>query len=275
MVDFVEKTQKWKDYLKTYNNGNEDIALLVDALKEAFFDIDKSLRLHQDNVNSLNDLQSKDVSGCTSVTCMITPKYIICANAGDSRCVLGTNDMVKAMSEDHKPFDEGERKRIENAGGVVQWKRVDGDLAVSRALGDFQYKNRDDLPPQQQKVSCEPDIVIHERSPNDDVLLLACDGLWDVMSNEEAIDKVRSIYALGESNVVLIAEEMIDTALNKGSRDNISAIIVKLEGAKIASESLGGVTKLRHDRKASSDLMVSGNNNFADDYYNNTNEMKN
>ncbi|CAM9345561.1 unnamed protein product, partial [Ectocarpus fasciculatus] len=79
-------------------------------------------------------------SGCTAVCTLITPKYIICANAGDSRSVLGTGGATKPLSYDHKPHLELERKRIENAGGGVQWKRVDGDLAVSRAFGDFQYK---------------------------------------------------------------------------------------------------------------------------------------
>jgi hypothetical protein len=61
-----------------------------------------------------------------------------------------------ALSEDHKPYNPGEHERIDKAGGYVSMKRVDGDLAVSRALGDFQYKNREDLPPQQQKVTAHP-----------------------------------------------------------------------------------------------------------------------
>jgi serine/threonine protein phosphatase PrpC len=120
------------------------------------------------------------------------------------------------MSEDHKPYDEIEKKRIEAAGGSVQWKRVDGDLAVSRALGDFQYKTRNDLPAVQQKVTFLPDITVHTRTPEDDILLLACDGLWDVMSNNEAIDMVRRIYQTGESSIKNVAEEMVDVALEKG-----------------------------------------------------------
>ncbi len=64
--------------------------------------------------------------------------------------------------------------------------------------------------------------MIHERTPQDDVLLLACDGLWDVMSSEEAINTVRQLYATGEESVVKIAEEMIDIALDKGK------LVVKL-----------------------------------------------
>ena len=77
----------------------------------------------------------------------------MCANIGDSRCVIGTNKLAKAMSEDHKPDNELEQRRIELAGGTVQWKRVDGDLGVARAFGDFRFKNRSDLGPTEQKVT--------------------------------------------------------------------------------------------------------------------------
>ena len=208
MITFIERTAQWKAYIK---DGASNVKLLGDALIQAFNDIDTALRTQQET-----DLSVQDTSGCTANTAMITPTHIICANAGDSRCVLGTNKMSKGLSEDHKPYDEIEKKRIEAAGGSVQWKRVDGDLAVSRALGDFQYKTRSDLPAVQQKVTFLPDITVHTRTSQDDVLLLACDGLWDVMNNNEAIDLVRRIYQTGETNIQNVAEEMVDTALEKG-----------------------------------------------------------
>ena len=147
MIRTIEQTDSWLQYIK----GNaSDISLLRKALLQAFFDIDVAMRAFQTHE------KTDDMSGCTSVTAMITPKHIICANAGDSRCVLGTNNMAKAMSEDHKPNNELEQKRIELAGGRVQWKRVDGDLAVSRGLGDFRYKARADLGPKEQKVCTRP-----------------------------------------------------------------------------------------------------------------------
>lgn len=85
------------------------------------------------------------------------------------------------------------------------------------------------------QISPHPDIEVHERTPADDVLILACDGLWDVMTSTEAVNTVREIYRSGESNALLIAEEMIDLALDKGSKDNISAVIVKLPGAQIGT----------------------------------------
>lgn len=240
LVATIEKTDQWKAYV---DGGAADVEYLGNALREAFLNVDKDMREFQNSV-------SNDTSGCTAVTAMITPQYIICANAGDSRCVMGTSRMAKALSEDHKPSDENERKRIEAAGGVVNWKRVDGDLAVSRALGDFQYKQRFDLPAPEQKVSCFPDIMMHERTSEDDVLLLACDGLWDVMTNSEAIDLVRKIYESGETSVAKMAEEMVDISLEKGSKDNISAIIVRLPGAVIGPPTQGGVERLRAHRNA-------------------------
>lgn len=204
--------------------------------------MDAKLRKHQDDGGQM------DTSGCTANTVMITPTHIVCANAGDSRCVLSTKTEVKGMSVDHKPTDEVEKKRIQAAGGTVHMRRVDGDLAVSRTFGDFAYKNRTDLPASQQKVSPIPDIVVHQRSSDDEFVLLACDGVWDVLSNEEAVAYTKSIFASGESDIVLVAEEIVDHALDKGSRDNISAVIATLPGLRTGSG--GGVLEMRAKREA-------------------------
>ena len=86
--------------------------------------------------------------GCTAVVVMVTPDKIICANAGDSRAVLarspqplGLPMQTIALSEDHKPENFGERKRIEACGGFVEDNRVNGSLNLSRSLGDFTYKS--------------------------------------------------------------------------------------------------------------------------------------
>lgn len=67
---------------------------------------------------------------------------MVVANAGDSRAVMYTTKGTHQLSRDHKPYLEDERKRIESAGGMVSMQRVDGDLALSRSLGDFQFKDR-------------------------------------------------------------------------------------------------------------------------------------
>jgi len=210
MISTLEATSEWQQYLR---DGEENIELVGKAMQNAFLKIDSEMRKHQDKTDMT---PRPDTSGCTSVTAIVTPKWIICANAGDSRCVLSSNGDAIAMSEDHKPYDDSERDRIIAAGGSVQYKRVDGDLAVSRALGDFQYKQRSDLSPQDQKVSCFPDIRTHERTAADEVLLLACDGLWDVMTNVEAMEQCRRLFKCGESDMRLFCEEMVDLALEKG-----------------------------------------------------------
>ena len=143
LMNIIEKTSHWLNYIK---KGASDISLLGRALSQAFIDMDDLLREKQ-----IDD--TRNLSGCTCIAAMITPKYIVCANIGDSRCVIGTNKLAKAMSEDHKPDNELEQRRIELAGGTVQWKRVDGDLGVARAFGDFRFKNRSDLGPTEQKVT--------------------------------------------------------------------------------------------------------------------------
>jgi serine/threonine protein phosphatase PrpC len=142
MMNIIEDNSFWKQYI---NGGASDVDLLGRALSLAFFDTDAALRteIYSDGRN---------VSGCTCVSAIITPSHIVCGNAGDSRCVIGTNKMTKGMSKDHKPTDELEQTRIYRAGGKVHAGRVDGDLAVSRAFGDFRFKNRLDLAPNQQKV---------------------------------------------------------------------------------------------------------------------------
>jgi len=198
------------------------------AMKAAHFAIDETLRTLPAVANG------DDRSGCTAVHAVISPTHIIVSNTGDSRSILGRrpNETV-AMSEDHKPYDAPEQERIEAAGGTVTMRRVNGDLAVSRALGDFDYKRRSDLPAAAQQVSAEPDIRIEERSPDDEFLVIACDGIWDVMTNDECCGFVRELLNDGESDCGLICEELLDVCLMKNSRDNMSAVVILFEGATI------------------------------------------
>jgi len=77
--------------------------------------------------------------------------------------------------------------------------RVCGNLAVSRALGDFVYKDRADLQPHEQKMSAAADLTVVQRDPEDQVLIVACDGIWDVMTNEQAVSYVLRSARSGNS----------------------------------------------------------------------------
>ncbi|RLN55711.1 hypothetical protein BBJ29_006812 [Phytophthora kernoviae] len=210
------------------------------AMHDAFLNLDQDIR------ETFDKNYGSDQSGCTAITALVTPTNIIVANAGDSRSVLAKGGRTVEMSFDHKPINTEERTRIQNAGGLVRSNRVNGDLAVSRALGDFSYKARADLRAEQQQVSAEPDIEKQKIDNTEEFLILACDGIWDVMSNDELCAYVRQLMNNGESNLELIAEEILDNCLRAGSRDNMSVVIVKFPGAKIGEG--GGVAKIREER---------------------------
>lgn len=80
------------------------------------------------------------------------------------------------MSYDHKPQNDQEKARICAAGGFVDFGRVNGNLALSRAIGDFEFKKSAELPPESQIVTAMPDVEIHEMTDDDEFLVIACDG---------------------------------------------------------------------------------------------------
>jgi len=227
---------EFKQYCKS-----KQIGLLENAMTSCFMHLDVKLR-------QSSEVSSGDRSGCTALAAVITPTHITVASSGDSRVVLGTGSTVVAMSQDHKPDNPLEKRRIERAGGCVSMKRVDGDLAVSRALGDFQYKERSDLKESEQKVSPEPEVRSHVRMRADLVLILACDGIWDVMNNNDALEVFKQCAAEGESNLGLCCEELLDQCLFKGSRDNMSVVAVAFPGLQI-NEGGGGVLARRAARE--------------------------
>ncbi|CAN0901860.1 Probable protein phosphatase 2C 76 [Linum grandiflorum] len=155
--------------------------------------------------------------GSTASTAVLVGDHIFVANVGDSRTVVSKAGKAIALSEDHKPNRSDERKRIESAGGVVMWAgtwRVGGVLAMSRAFGNRMLK---------QYVVAEPEIQDLKLDEECELLVLASDGLWDVVPNEDAIALARS-----EEEPEAAAKKLVETAFTKGSADNITCIVVKL-----------------------------------------------
>eukprot|EP00434_Breviolum_minutum_P019990 symbB.v1.2.017634.t1/scaffold1340.1/size241236/19 len=122
-------------------------------------------------------------------------KDVITANAGDSRAVMCRGGQAVELSYDHKPASETEKKRIEASGGYLEdsagGARVNGNLNLSRAIGDLEYKKRSDLKPEEQTICSTPDVIVRELTPEDEFIVLACDGIWDVLSNQGICDFVR------------------------------------------------------------------------------------
>jgi len=161
-------------------------------------------------------------SGTTVVTALIvqekTAKHLFVANVGDARAVLNRGDTALRLTIDHKGSVASEVERIKQAGGFVVLNRVNGMLAVTRSLGDHTMKDF---------VIGEPDCKYVTLTPTDDVLILACDGLWDVISDEEACKMASSMIKEGKTPQE-VAKELLRKALTEGSTDNISITVVVL-----------------------------------------------
>lgn len=219
--------------------------LLASALKDAIVQIDSALYA-----------SGQRRSGSTLTSALITPSHYLIANLGDSRTLVKRIDGDEIIATvDHKPNITDEKTRIERAGGYVEIigvPRINGSLAVSRGLGDFEYKNNTTLSIAEQIVSAVPDVTIVKRIPDrDSMLMLACDGLWDIASNEEVTRRVEELIAMGETSTLLIAEELCDWSLEMGSQDNISCICVVFPPAfnRIVSPKVpGGVLAIREER---------------------------
>lgn len=177
-------------------------------------------------------------AGCTAVCAVIVGNTLTVANAGDSRVVLCRNGVAEAMSFDHKPMDEIEMKRISKAGGFVnQFGRVNGNLNLSRSIGDLKYKQIPNLSPAEQMITAEPDIKSVTLNDHDEFIILACDGIWDCLTNEEAVKYVRD--RIDKMTPVEIGTEMLDQIISIDPRetqgiggDNMTIMIVDLQPLK-------------------------------------------
>jgi serine/threonine protein phosphatase PrpC len=152
------------------------------------------------------------LSGTTVLTVLLSENTLYCANLGDTRCVIQHNDKsVRRLSRDHKPDLKEERKYIKSKGGFVESGRLNGLLSMSRAIGDGQLGIL---------LNCTPTVVEYDIDRVSRVIL-ACDGVWDVISDEEACEAIAH-----EVNPSLAAMELQNLALKKGSEDNISIIVM-------------------------------------------------
>ena len=110
---------------------------------------------------------------------MIRNDTIYCANAGDSRAVICNRGNAENLSEDHKPEDKKEKDRIYKAGSTVTEGRVDGNLNLSRSIGDLKHKQVPGLPPSEQPITCVPDVKTRKITDGDEFIVVACDGIWE------------------------------------------------------------------------------------------------
>jgi len=187
---------------------------LVAAFQEAFTTCDK------------NFVATSKKSGSTAVCALIKGNILCTAWLGDSQATLVRSGVPVKIIDSHKPNRDDERARIEALGGsIMHWGtwRVNGQLAVSRAIGDGEYK---------PLISADPDVTSIEMNGSEEFVIVGCDGLWDTITPEEATDIVFDHLEENKSeggDIENISSRLATLAKEKGSSDNITIIVVFLK----------------------------------------------
>ncbi|CAG5104495.1 Oidioi.mRNA.OKI2018_I69.chr1.g1281.t1.cds [Oikopleura dioica] len=189
--------------------------------------------MHEEKIHKkLLDPKIRSTSGCTCTGVFLTPDHVILFNVGDSRTILineNEDSPVIFASKDHKPDDPVETARINAAGGFVTLPpktyipRVMGQLALSRAFGDFQLKMKQ-VSQSEQPVIVDPDVTILDRSKVTHIVV-GSDGVFDDLTNEEV-----AAFATGkDGDIQKRTYDLLRKSLSAGSQDNMAAIVIALE----------------------------------------------
>ena len=190
----------------------------------------------------------EDISGSCAIMVLLKNRKCIIANIGDSRCVLFKNKRVIFSTRDHKPNSAFEKQRIELAGGSVYqtpsviplfqngkqieipWRVLPGGLSVSRTFGDIESKNKK-YGGKKDVVAALPDVVEFELNEEHNFMVIGCDGIFDVLSNNEILECIQIVLRINKKKKINelcgdFASMIIKSALAKESFDNVSCIVV-------------------------------------------------
>eukprot|EP01120_Amphizonella_sp_Union-15-10_P005842 TRINITY_DN1787_c0_g1_i1.p1 TRINITY_DN1787_c0_g1~~TRINITY_DN1787_c0_g1_i1.p1 ORF type:complete len:605 (-),score=124.91 TRINITY_DN1787_c0_g1_i1:91-1836(-) len=216
------------------------------ALVDSFIQVDRDF---------LAEAKAKEPTmydGSTGIVVLIRDDKIYVANTGDSRGVLCRAGQTIPLSYDHKPNSPREEARIKKNGGILLLGRVQGKLAVSRAFGDIEFKDEETL--DAKWVTAEPDVLEFDIDDETEFLILACDGLWDKLSNEDAVRIVRRRLN-NEQDIKTTVQDLVNYAYESGSTDNISAIVVSFRPKKKTRK----VKSARSNKESNRGVLVNGN----------------
>lgn len=177
-------------------------------------------------------------TGCTANVVVLDRKggKVYCANAGDARSVLSRGGKAINLSEDQRPDVESERRRIVEAGSTVSEDyRVEGLLAVSRAIGDFDFKQASSLSPEKQAVTCCPEVSVTPLTSQDEFIVVACDGIWDCMTSQQVVSFVAAELPKCDGDPRKVCVRLLDKCVAREipedgiGTDNMSVILVLLK----------------------------------------------
>jgi len=209
------------------HGGGEVVKFCTQSIPETFIKIYKD---YQNNVEKLFQIVFNKVddqlklvgasdSGCTACVAFVRKEKdgqkLYLANVGDARAVLSSNGVAERLSVDHKASDLKEAQRVKESGGFILKNRVSGQLMVTRALGDLELKK--------EGVSNVPDVKCVKVTDKEKFVIMASDGLWDVIEDQAAVDLVKGLKNSDEMSAALLKY-----ALTNGSKDNVSVLVLRL-----------------------------------------------
>ena len=224
-----------------------------DGIKKAIDEVEEQF----EKTEALDEKgEIKDQSGSCGIMTIIQKNKCIIANVGDSRLVVFKNNSLFFCTEDHKPDSPVEKERINKAGGSIYqtpslfplyqngkkidipWRVLPGRLSVSRTFGDIEAKS-EKFGGNKNVVATLPDITEIDLNEEFNLIVIGCDGIFDVLSNEEILVCIK--YVLKEKNVKEINNEVnmselcgdfaamiIKSALAKDSFDNVSCVVIAI-----------------------------------------------
>ncbi|KAK8500172.1 hypothetical protein V6N13_076341 [Hibiscus sabdariffa] len=194
-------------------------------------------------------LESSQASGTTALTAMIFGRKIdiekgeitqfkrffsvlnlamlslLVANAGDSRAVLSRHGTAIEMSKDHRPCCMKEKRRIESLGGFIDDGYLNGQLGVTRALGDWHLEGMKEMGERIGPLSAEPELKMITLTKEDEFLIIGSDGIWDVFTSQNAVDFTRRRLQQ-HNDVKLCCKEIVEEAIKRGATDNLTVVLV-------------------------------------------------
>ena len=185
-MDELLVTPANKEELKKLHKKSKEL----DNLQNANTNANNQMNLLNQILMDRNEAQADIANqvGCTAVVTLITQDTIYFANAGDSRVVISKNGKAYPMSIDHKPENDAEKARIYKANGWITEGRINGNLNLSRSLGDLEYKVPKNFHPKEYIITAFPEVTSTKITKDLDFIFMGCDGIWDCKTDQEAID---------------------------------------------------------------------------------------
>ena len=208
-------------------NDEENISNIIHSIKSAFMKIDQNILSNENFANDVgstatlifiyyNNLNENILNNNNDNGNKNVERTLICANIGDSNGYLITKSNISQITKPHKCEDTSEVQRIKGTGGIVFQGRIFGKLILTRTLGDKEMKKYGVIP--------VPDFYTKKIEKDDLFVIIASDGIWDVINEEE-------LYKMGnekELSSEIFSKKIMDLAKERDTRDNSSCIVIKL-----------------------------------------------